>query len=63
MADRIRDGTTNKGERSNTAKLTSAQVLDIRTRVGETQSKLAEEFGVSKRTISDTIRRRTWKHI
>lgn len=63
IADRIRDGTSNRGERCGTAKLTSAQVLDIRARAGERQANLAEEFGVSQVTISAIILRRIWKHI
>ena len=48
------------------AKLTDAQVRDIRWRYddgigGVTQAELAAEFGVSASTISDITSRRTWK--
>jgi hypothetical protein len=62
-ADKIRDGTSARGEKQHLAKLTSAQVLDIRARVGETQTKLAEEFSINHCTIHDILIRRTWKHI
>jgi hypothetical protein len=63
MADKIRDGTSTRGERSKTAKLTSAQVLEIRAREGERYVDLAEEFDVTKGTISNIIHRQAWKHI
>lgn len=62
-ADRERDGTTARGERSGNAKLTEEQVLEIRNRVNYTQSELAEEFGVSDTLIGNIIRRESWKHV
>jgi len=61
-ADMIRDGTSTKGEKNHTAKLTSAQILDIRARA-ERNVDLAKEFGVGQMTISHIILRRRWKHI
>jgi hypothetical protein len=54
-----------RGSRSAQAKLTALQVLKIRSRVmaGESQSKLAAEFGVSQATVNKIILRETWKHI
>jgi DNA-binding MarR family transcriptional regulator len=61
--DRIRDGTTNLGEKTPTAKLTEEQVLEIRRRIGQTQRALGEEFGVDQSTISDILKGRTWAHL
>ena len=63
MKDMVRDGTSNRGERNATAKLTAEQVLEIRRRSGESTSELAKEFRVSIRTINNIIRGNTWKHI
>lgn len=62
-ADMIRDGTSNKGEKCHTAKLTVEKVLAIRARVKENQRELGEEFGVSTSTIERIISRRIWKHL
>ena len=59
-ADKVRDGTTNRGERCGTAKLTNEQVADIRRRVGQKGVELAKEFGVSKATISQILSATTW---
>lgn len=63
MADRVRDGTDNKGERNINATLTESQVLQIRARASEKQIELAEEFGTSRKYISHILHRRCWKHI
>jgi transcriptional regulator with XRE-family HTH domain len=44
-------------------KLTEEQILDIRTRVGQTQKEIAEEFGVDHTTIYKIIHRKRWTHI
>jgi len=62
-ADRLRDGTDARGEKSCHAKLTTDQVLQIRARSTENQRELGLEFGVSVYTIGHIIHRRTWKHI
>lgn len=58
------------GERHPHAKLTEAQVLDIRARYvldlknrAPRQKLLAIEFGVGQDVISAIVRRETWKHI
>jgi hypothetical protein len=61
--DKVRDGTSNRGERNATAKLTAEQVLEIRRRSNELQSDLAKEFGVGTKNINQIIRRERWKHI
>ena len=63
MADMIRDGTSTRGEKNYQAKINAQQDLDIRARATENQQRLAEEYEVSRFTISAIVRRRTWKHI
>lgn len=46
-----------KGEQH---KLTREQVDEIRSRVGQTQQKLAEEFGVSNQQISRILNHKRW---
>ena len=54
------------GETSGTSKLTEKEVLQIR-RLRETTDlslvSLARRFGVSHPTISNIVKRKTWKHI
>jgi HNH endonuclease len=60
-ADRL-----SKGRYDSIAKLTEADVREIRSRYaagGVTQRALAEEFGVIHQTIHSIIRRKNWKHI
>lgn len=61
--DRVRDGTCASGEKQGHAKLTEAQVLEIRERATENQYRLAEEYGVSQGAVWLIIQRRNWKHI
>lgn len=60
-ADRIGHGTHNRGERG-TAKLTEANVREIRARIGsgETQRSIAKDFNVSFKTISKIHVGDTW---
>ena len=59
--DRIEHGTTNRGERCGSSKLTQDQVIEIRMMAGQRQQKIiAQEFGVSGSTVGDIIHRRTW---
>jgi hypothetical protein len=68
-ADNVQDmmdrGRSARGERSAKAKLTAAQVQDIRQRVanGERHWALAAEYGVSRPAISLVASRRRWKHV
>lgn len=64
-ADRIRHGTTAKGERQGRAKLTDDQVLTIRRlrREGHGYRYLCELFGVTDVTLSRIVNRRGWIHI
>jgi len=54
------------GEQSVHAKVTEAQVRDIRRRHAQgdtTQTCLAAEFGVSPSNIWQIVTRRSWKHV
>lgn len=54
------------GERNVNAKLTSAQVLEIRARYangGVRQADLAAEYGVGQAAISRVVRRAGWHHV
>jgi hypothetical protein len=65
QSDRLRDGTSNRGERQGIAKLTDAIVAECRRRhaAGETQVSLALEFGVSKSVMHHAIWGITWTHV
>lgn len=54
-----------RGERSHSAKLTEANVLEIRQRMrdGEYGSRLAAEFGVSHTSIYSVRNGKTWQHV
>jgi DNA-binding transcriptional regulator YiaG len=62
-ADMIRDGTSLRGIKNPTAKLTEEQVRQIRARAAENQQVLAEEYGVCSETISKIILRKRWAHL
>lgn len=49
-------------ERTNLRKLTRAQVIYIRSS-GKPFVTLAKELSISRETVSNVIKRRTWKHI
>jgi len=63
--DRRRDGTSNQGARSATARLTEAKVLELRRRYaeGETMTALAAETGVSQGAVNSAVHGRTWAHL
>lgn len=70
MFDKGRSGvagnTWNRGEKCGGAKLTNAQVLEIRKRYTKgviTHAKLAEQYGVSRVAITYVLSRHTYKHI
>lgn len=64
-ADKVRDGKSNRGERSATARLTAGIVAECKRRyaAGESQHALAAEFGVVPSAVSNAIRGVTWTHI
>jgi len=61
-ADAIRHGTHIHGEEHANAKLTEAQVNEIRRRAlaGENQQRLAEEFGIVQSAVSNIKFGRRW---
>jgi hypothetical protein len=64
MADKVRDGTDNRGEKHSSAKLTAEQVLAIRANLeNKLQQELADQYNVTKSLISRIILRKCWKHI
>lgn len=62
QADRIIHGTDNRGERCGISKLTVVAVQEIRAlaAAGVRQCDLAEQFDVSRPTISDIVRGKSW---
>jgi hypothetical protein len=63
MAERDEWGHGIRGERVAGARLTAEQVLDARSRSGETWVTLAERYGVSPSTIRHAVTGRTWRHL
>lgn len=63
--DKVRDGTSNRGERQGRHKLTWVAVAEIRRRAaaGEPKMHLAREFGVSASNLRSVIRGDTWRVI
>lgn len=62
---KVAHGTDIRGEKGGLAKLTTAQVLNIRDRIkkGEMMTVLAKEFSVSPRAISLIRDGQTWRHL
>lgn len=60
-ADKVRHGTTNRGERCGTAKLTQKQVEAIRIDI-RLQREIAEEYGVLQNTISRIKGGKRWAY-
>lgn len=61
QADKIVHGTTNRGERCGTSKLTEPQVLEIRRLAGWLSHRgIAMQFGVTRQTISKIISGDRW---
>lgn len=66
MNDMVERGRSTIGEKNPQAKLTEQQVIEIRTRhagIRGQHTQLATEYGVTDRTISDIINRRSWAHL
>ena len=69
MADSARKGRMDrthklKGTSHGSAKLTEAQVLEIRSMRGAmSQRKIADLFGIGKTTVGHIINQRNWKHL
>lgn len=58
--DRVRDGTSNRGEKHNNVKLNEMQVRVIRRLGGLLQSEIAEIFGISSSNVSLIRNRKIW---
>lgn len=60
--DRVRDGTSNRGERQWQSKLTEADVLECRRRyaAGERLRVLVSEYGVTVGGMSNAVSGKTW---
>ena len=54
-----------KGSANGKAKLSEFEVLEIRNmrKNGTTISEIAKEYNVSRKCISEAVKRKTWKHI
>lgn len=65
MRDCVERRRTARGTRQHLAKITEADVSAIRRghQQGITQVQLAKEFGVRQCTVSQIIRRITWRHV
>ncbi len=67
MADKCHKGRQRHGgaagDDHGCAKLTSLEVVEIRSRTGTSQRALAKEYGVGKTTIARIHRRQGWKHL
>lgn len=61
--DRIRHGTSNRGERNGQAKLTRSDVLKIRKMAdkGASHSEISRAFSISRSSASRHARRKTWE--
>ena len=62
QGDRVRHGTTNRGERNGMSKLTRKQAEAIRKRrlAGEPLKAIAEDFGIHIATVCDIAKGRRW---
>ena len=61
-ADRIRHGTTNRGEQCGTSKLTTKQVLAIR-KDQRLQREIAADYGILQNHVSRIKNRVRWAHV
>ena len=61
--DRHAKGRSAKGESIKNSKLTEKDVYDIRSRRNEPRQLVANEYGISRNTVSRIINRDTWKHL
>jgi len=60
--DRVEHGTSNRGERCGSAKLTEVDVLAIREdRSG--QKEIAKKYGISPASVGMIKRRQRWAHV
>jgi hypothetical protein len=64
-ADRSAHGATARGSRAGRAKITEADVVEIRMRQarGERRAELEAQYGLSKSTVKAIIDRKSWAHV
>lgn len=65
-ADRVADGTDNRGERHGSVKLSEIDVLNIRAEYAKkdiTELALANFFNISQLTVSNIVTRKRWSHV
>ncbi len=62
QADRLRDGTDNRGERNGIAKLTANEVRAIRERAasGQSQQAIADDLGITQSNVSAIVLGKSW---
>ena len=65
LADCIRKGRNNRGERGGNARLTECQVRAIRIDclVGMSHSAIATKFGVTRRYVGNIVNYQRWRHV
>ncbi len=65
QADKLRHGTSNRGERNGSAKLKEIDILEIRKQRGEGKTcySIAQLFNVSITAIYNILSGRSWKNI
>lgn len=60
--DKVKHGTSNRGERQGNSKLTASQVLAIRADK-RTQQSIADSYGIDRSHVSDIKNRYRWAHL
>ena len=65
QADRIKHGTSNRGEANGKAILSEEGVKDIKRRLafGETQASIADDYGIDPSAVSNIKIGRNWGHV
>lgn len=63
MADMVKKGREARGEKRGVARLLPKQVLMIRASSSSSNTELARQYGVTRRTIQVIRRRETWMHL
>lgn len=61
--DRIRHGTSDRGERNPMAKLTTEQVVAIRAATGLTNAEIGKRFGITVSAVGGIRAGRIWAHL
>ena len=65
MADRDAKGRMSRGDIHPNAKLTTANILEIRSlyESGISQSKIAKMFNINQVSVYNIVHKKTWKHV